>query len=163
MLLVQTHTQQQALFDWYSLGGSAVLYPGFRKMDPLSIFLRQECTSIPLEKSINVLFSIHQKKFISQKTHLSYSLSPAPISAEVSQGFTIPASEILDQLTDFPKATVDLHWAVLRFFALNPALLPSLLSKGEEQVSLSVSDRPADSPPMYLDCGWSKVNWGRGM
>lgn len=57
----------------------------------------------------------------------------------------------------------DVHWAVLRFFALNPALLPSLLSKGEEQVAVSVSDRPADRPLMYLDCGWSKVNWGRGM
>ena len=28
---------------------------------------------------------------------------------------------------------------------------------------MSASDRPGDRPLMYLDCGWSKVNWGRGM
>lgn len=54
---------------------------------------------------------------------------------------------------------LNVHWAVLRFFALNPVPLPSLFSKGEEQVALSASERP----PMYLDCGSSKVNWGRGM
>lgn len=70
--------------------------------------------------------------------------------------------EIKDQINDFLKATLDLHWAVLRFFALNPAPPPSLVSKGEEQVAVSVSDRPADRPLMNLDCGWSKVNWGRG-
>lgn len=58
---------------------------------------------------------------------------------------------------------LDAHWAVLLFFALNPALLPSLVSKGEEQVAVSVSAMPACRPLIYLDCGWSKVNWGRGM
>lgn len=43
--------------------------------------------------------------------------------------------------------------------ALNPAPVPSLLSNEEEQVAESASDRPL----MYADCGWSKVNWGRGM
>ncbi|TNN37162.1 hypothetical protein EYF80_052665 [Liparis tanakae] len=55
------------------------------------------------------------------------------------------------------------HWAVLRFFALNPAAPPSRPSKGDEQVAASASDRPADSPLRYLDCGWSKGNWGRGL
>lgn len=83
-------------------------------------------------------------------------LSFSPQHQSPLRSVCTPASEILDHLIHFLKAMLDVHWAVLRFFALNPVPLPSLLSKGEEQVAVSVSDR-------YLDCGWSKVNWGRGM
>lgn len=135
----------------------------------MSVPLGRDCTSVSLERIINVfsVFSLtksKKKKKISLPVNfLSLIFSPAPISAEVSQGPSTPTSEILDQLIHFLKAMLDVHWAVLLFFALNPAPLPSLLSKGEEHVAESASDRPADRPLMYLDCGWSKVNWGRGM
>lgn len=130
---------------------------GFRKMDPLFVILGRDCTSVSLERIIHV-FSVffltkQNKKNPSPSKLLSLLFSPAPISAEVSR-----SPSILNQY-HFLKAILDAHWAVLRFFALNPAPLPSLLSKGEEQVAESASDRPL----MYLDCGWSKVNWGRGM
>lgn len=166
-VFVCTHHVQWVLFGWYSLGGSAVLHTGFREMDPLCVMLGQERTSVSVDRELNVFSVFFKTKTIKSPTpcKLSSHSSPPwrrslPRSAEAP--LTL-ASEILDHKIDFLKAKLDVHWAVLRFFALNPAPLPSLLSKGEEQVAVSASDRPAERPLMYLDCGWSKVNWGRAM
>lgn len=49
---------------------------------------------------------------------------------------------------EVPEGHTAAHCAVLRFFALKPGLEPSLLSKGEEQGGLSLSDSPGWSPLM---------------
>lgn len=75
LVLVQTHHVLRVLFDWYSLGGSAVLHPGFRKMDPLSIILGQECTSIIWKKQ-SMSYLVFIKKSYSPIKLISLILSP---------------------------------------------------------------------------------------
>lgn len=60
LVLVYSHHVQWVLFGWYSLGGSAVLNTGFREIDPLCIILGQDCTSVSVERVINV-FSVFFK------------------------------------------------------------------------------------------------------